>query len=164
MNKWTLPANLSTYKIFFNKNYRKDNQNMKTLYAARFARVTENLARQGLTQMIVSDPPTIFYLTGVRIQPGERMLALLLRADGNHRFFVNALFGTPEAGIPVENYSDGEDAPASPKKRWPKPSGASMRPTAVPGSVFPPSAVLALMRQTLTTTTTTPRWRRASAS
>lgn len=40
------------------------------------------------------------------------MLALLLRADGNHRFFVNALFGTPEAGIPVENYSDGEDAPA----------------------------------------------------
>ena len=43
---------------------------MKTLYAARFARVTENLARQGLTQMIVSDPPTIFYLTGVRIQPG----------------------------------------------------------------------------------------------
>lgn len=85
---------------------------MKTLYAARFARVTENLARQGLTQMIVSDPPTIFYLTGVRIQPGERMLALLLRADGNHRFFVNALFGTPEAGIPVENYSDGEDAPA----------------------------------------------------
>ena len=85
---------------------------MKTLYAARFARVTENLARQGLTQMIVSDPPTIFYLTGVRIQPGERMLALLLRADGNHRFFVNALFGAPEAGIPVENYSDGEDAPA----------------------------------------------------
>ena len=27
---------------------------MKTLYAARFARVTENLARQGLTQMIVT--------------------------------------------------------------------------------------------------------------
>lgn len=91
---------------------------MKTLYAARFARVTENLARQGLTQMIVSDPPTIFYLTGVRIQPGERMLALLLRADGNHRFFVNALFGTPEAGIPVENYSDGEDAPAKLLPGW----------------------------------------------
>lgn len=32
------------------------------------------------------------------------------------------------------------------------------------GVSFPPSAVLALMRQTLTTTTTTPRWRRASAS
>ena len=32
------------------------------------------------------------------------------------------------------------------------------------GVSFSPSAVLALMRQTLTTTTTTPRWRRASAS
>ena len=82
------------------------------LYAGRFARATQNLARMGLTQMVVSDPPTIFYLTGVRIQPGERMLALLLRADGAHRLFVNALFGAPEAGVPVENYTDGEDAPA----------------------------------------------------
>ena len=64
---------------------------MTELYAARFARVTQNLAAQGLSQMIVSDPPTIFYLTGIRLNPGERMLALLLRADGAHRFFVNAL-------------------------------------------------------------------------
>lgn len=85
---------------------------LKELYAARFARVARGLAAQGLTQMIVSDPPTIFYLTGVRLNPGERMLALLLRADGAHRLFVNALFGRPEAGIPVENFSDGEDAPA----------------------------------------------------
>lgn len=85
---------------------------MTELYAARFARVTQNLAAQGLSQMIVSDPPTIFYLTGIRLNPGERMLALLLRADGAHRFFVNALFGQPDAGVPVENYSDGEDAPA----------------------------------------------------
>ena len=53
---------------------------MKELYAARIARVLENLQAQGLEQMIVSDPTTIFYLTGVRIQPGERMLALLLRS------------------------------------------------------------------------------------
>lgn len=72
---------------------------MTELYAARFARVTQNLAAQGLSQMIVSDPPTIFYLTGIRLNPGERMLALLLRADGAHRFFVNALFGQPDAGF-----------------------------------------------------------------
>ena len=85
---------------------------MKELYAARIARVLENLQAQGLEQMIVSDPTTIFYLTGVRIQPGERMLALLLRVDGAHRFFVNALFGRPEAGLPLEILHDGEDAPA----------------------------------------------------
>ncbi|MGN0707247.1 MAG: M24 family metallopeptidase [Faecalibacterium sp.] len=85
---------------------------LSMLHRQRFARVSENLSRLGLTQMVVSDPPTIFYLTGVRIQPGERMLALLLRADGAHRLFVNALFGVPEAGLPVELFSDGEDAPA----------------------------------------------------
>ena len=85
---------------------------MKELYAARIARVLANLQAQGLEQMIVSDPTTIFYLTGVRIQPGERMLALLLRADGAHRFFVNALFGQPDAGLPIETIHDGEDAPA----------------------------------------------------
>lgn len=85
---------------------------MQELYAARIARVLENLRKQGLEQMIVSDPTTLFYLTGVRLNPGERMLALLLRADGKHRFFVNALFGAPEAGVPVENFSDEEDAPA----------------------------------------------------
>ena len=42
---------------------------MTELYAARFARVTQNLAAQGLSQMIVSDPPTIFYLTGIRLNP-----------------------------------------------------------------------------------------------
>lgn len=86
---------------------------MNEIHAERFERVTQNLAAMGLTQMVVSDPPTIFYLTGVRIfHPGERMLALLLKADGGHRMFVNALFGTPDTDIPVENYRDGEDAPA----------------------------------------------------
>ena len=86
---------------------------MNEIHAERFERVTQNLAAMGLTQMVVSDPPTIFYLTGVRIfHPGERMLALLLKADGGHRMFVNALFGTPDTDIPVENYLDGEDAPA----------------------------------------------------
>ena len=54
---------------------------MTEIHAQRFERVVRNLAGMGLTQMVVSDPPTIFYLTGVRIfHPGERMLALLLRA------------------------------------------------------------------------------------
>ena len=67
---------------------------MNEIHAERLERVTQNLAAMGLTQMVVSDPPTIFYLTGVRIfHPGERMLALLLKADGGHRMFVNALFG-----------------------------------------------------------------------
>lgn len=81
-------------------------------YQARRARVVENLAQMGLTQMLVSDPVAIFYLTGSRIEPGERMLVLLLRADGEHRLFLNALFGSPEAGVPLVHFDDSEDAPA----------------------------------------------------
>lgn len=76
----------------------------------RIDRVLSHLKALSLTQMIVSDPTAIFYLTGLRIQPGERMLALLLRADGRHRLFVNALFGKPNCGIPLVSFSDSDDA------------------------------------------------------
>lgn len=76
----------------------------------RIERVLQNLQAAALTQTIVSDPTAIFYLTGVRIQPGERMLALLLRADGAHRLFVNALFGQPDCGIPLVSFTDTDDA------------------------------------------------------
>ena len=50
------------------------------------------MAEENVPQLIISDPAVIFYLTGARIEPGERMLALLLRTDGAHRFFINDLF------------------------------------------------------------------------
>ena len=36
------------------------------------------LEAQGIPQIIISDPVVIFYLTGAKIQPGERLLALYL--------------------------------------------------------------------------------------
>jgi Xaa-Pro dipeptidase len=79
---------------------------------SRIERVREQMKRQGLMQLIVSDPVTIFYLTGVHIEPGERMLALLLAADGSMRLFVNRLFGTPDCGMPVTSFDDTDDGPA----------------------------------------------------
>ena len=46
------------------------------------------LNKMGLTQMIVSDPLSIRYLTGVWVDPYERLYALYLRTDGKHRFFL----------------------------------------------------------------------------
>ena len=42
----------------------------------RISRVLERMERRGLRQMIVSDPASIRYLTGVDIQPMERLLAV----------------------------------------------------------------------------------------
>lgn len=78
----------------------------------RLERVRAEMAAHGLTQLIVSDPTTIFYLTGLNIDPGERMYCLLLSADGSARLFLNRLFGTPDVGLPVVNFDDTDDAPA----------------------------------------------------
>ena len=75
--------------------------------------VLSAMEKQGVSQLIVSDPAVIFYLTGARIEPGERMLALLLRTDGAHRFFINDLFRqTRDLGAPITYYNDTQDGVA----------------------------------------------------
>ena len=67
----------------------------------------------GVRQLLISDPAVIYYLTGVPIQPGERMLVLVLRVDGNHRFFINDLFHqSRDLGVPITYYNDTEDGMA----------------------------------------------------
>ena len=48
----------------------------------RANRVLAALAEQGLTQMLITDPMSIYYLTDYQNQPFERFFGLLLRADG----------------------------------------------------------------------------------
>ncbi len=62
----------------------------------RINRVLKAMEEQGLTQMLVSDPVSVFYMTGVQVEPGERFYGLLLKKDGNHVLFVNNLFTIPE--------------------------------------------------------------------
>ena len=75
----------------------------------RIERVLNELRKNGLTQMIVSETTAIKYLTGVRVYPGERLFLLLLREDGRHTFFCNRLFFMPEVPFQIVWYSDGED-------------------------------------------------------
>jgi Xaa-Pro dipeptidase len=75
-------------------------------------RVLGRMEQMGLSQLIVSDPLSIFYLTGVMIHPGERLLALLLRQDGGNRLFVNRLFPEPDTDLPVVWFTDTDDTAA----------------------------------------------------
>ncbi|MDO4292789.1 MAG: Xaa-Pro peptidase family protein [Eubacteriales bacterium] len=79
------------------------------MYKDRLDRVCSQLTAQGLTQMIVSDPLSIRYLTGVWIEPYERLYALYLRTDGQHRFFLNNLFVVPDIDIAKTWLSDTDD-------------------------------------------------------
>lgn len=58
------------------------------MYEERTAKVLKNMEEKGLEQMLVSDPPSIYYLTGKWILPNERLLALYLNKNGNHKLFV----------------------------------------------------------------------------
>lgn len=83
------------------------------LNQGRTERVLEALKAEGITQMLIVDPLSIYYLTGVYVAPFERFYALYLRADGKHIYFLNRLFTVPEdTGVAHVWYSDTDDAMA----------------------------------------------------
>lgn len=73
----------------------------------RVGRVLKAMEEQGLSQMLVTDPVSVFYMTGTQIEPGERFFAMLLKKSGGHVLFLNHLFNIPE-GTPFQKvwYSD----------------------------------------------------------
>ncbi|MDK9710023.1 M24 family metallopeptidase [Acidaminobacter sp.] len=79
----------------------------------RLDRVTDYMLQTQMGQMLISDPASIFYLTGVWIQPGERMLVLYLNLSGEKRLFVNGLFPiqTKDASdLQIHYFSDTDDS------------------------------------------------------
>ncbi|MDO5569116.1 MAG: aminopeptidase P family N-terminal domain-containing protein, partial [bacterium] len=49
----------------------------------RVLKVIEKMKEISLSQLIVTSPASIYYLTGKWISAGERMIALYINADGN---------------------------------------------------------------------------------
>ena len=76
----------------------------------RLSRVLQKLEAQGIPQMIISDPVSIFYLTGYYSEPGERLFALYINKNGGHKLFVNLLFHVPEGlGVELVRFTDTDD-------------------------------------------------------
>lgn len=62
----------------------------------RVERILSALKEMGLTQMLITDPMSVCYLTGVQMNPCERFYGLYLREDGKHVYFLNRMFHVPE--------------------------------------------------------------------
>ena len=74
---------------------------------SRVARIMAELEKSGVRQMLIVDPMSIYYLTGVWNAPFERFYGLLLKKDGGHKFFLNNLFTIPQdVGVEKVWYSD----------------------------------------------------------
>lgn len=69
------------------------------------------LKESNLTQLLVSDPVSVFYYTGYRCFPGERFFALLLSEGETPTLFLNRLFPEErEKGLRIVRLDD-TDAP-----------------------------------------------------
>lgn len=76
----------------------------------RLNKVLAKMKENNIPQMLVTDPNAIFYLTGKMISPGERLLALYLNINGNHKLFINELFPVHEdLGVEKVWFDDTKD-------------------------------------------------------
>ena len=79
----------------------------------RIEKVAQNMRACGLGQIIVSNPASVYYLTGVWCEPFERMLALLVKADGTMKLFGNRLFALAgQTDVPLIEYDDADNCVA----------------------------------------------------
>ncbi len=80
------------------------------MYSQRIARVRQQMATAGLEQIIVSAPAAIFYLTGIWVEPHERLWALYLDLKNKASLFANDIFGlTALDQLDLVGHSDSQD-------------------------------------------------------
>lgn len=76
----------------------------------RLAAICHLMEKYQAEQLIISDPSTIFYLTGNWFSPGERLSVLLVNQTGETLFINNELFPLPsDFKIPVYWIKDTDD-------------------------------------------------------
>lgn len=79
----------------------------------RVKKVLDKMREKQVPQLVISDPTTIFYLTGKMIHPGERILALVLKETGDHALVIAKIFPLEDnLGIPLDFVEDTEDGVA----------------------------------------------------
>ena len=82
---------------------------MNQLHESRLERVMSAMKDSRLTGLVISDPQSIWYLTGIFNEPYERLFVLYLSADGNHVLFWNKLFNIRQKMFPEVCVCDADD-------------------------------------------------------
>lgn len=73
----------------------------------RVNKVLNRMKEIGLSQLLISNPLAIYYLTGHLEYPGERFFALYMNTDLDHKLYANQLFIiNQDLEVEIEWYSD----------------------------------------------------------
>lgn len=76
----------------------------------RIEKVIQNMRAHSLTQLLITSPANVFYLTGIWCEPFERMLALHLTDDGSMTLYANRMFALQGlSDVPLIEYEDTDD-------------------------------------------------------
>ena len=77
---------------FFVVEYVVINERRSEMYKERVNRVAAEMDKAGISQLLVTDPDSIRYLTDIYNHPMERFWGFLIRKDGGNVLFANRLF------------------------------------------------------------------------
>ena len=80
------------------------------MFQKRVDQVIAKMKADGLKQILVSEPCSIYYLTGVDVGPGERLFALYLNDEGRKVLFLNTLFTVEQKDCEEIWFSDTDDS------------------------------------------------------
>lgn len=80
---------------------------------SRINRVIASMREQRLSQILVTSTASVYYLTGLWIEPHERLLALYLADDGTAVLFGNEIFGISPEDVEFRAHRDGDDPVAA---------------------------------------------------
>ena len=75
----------------------------------RFDRVLREMEKKNLKQILICDPLSIKYLTGLMVYPGERLLALLIKANYKPVLFANRLFHITDTDMTIIWFNDQDN-------------------------------------------------------
>ena len=86
--------------------------NTNAIMKDRLSRVIKGMQAMELDQILVTATDSIFYLTGLWIAPGERMLALKVDSSGGMHLYVNHMLtpGEMPEGCKAVYFDDADDA------------------------------------------------------
>ncbi|WP_392485979.1 M24 family metallopeptidase [Haloimpatiens sp. FM7315] len=77
----------------------------------RVENIIKNMNNKGIKQLIITSPSSIYYILGVWIEPGERLMALYINSNGTIKFFANELFALDSnLGVDLVLHKDGDDS------------------------------------------------------
>lgn len=81
------------------------------MFESRMKNVIAKMKEADLTQLLVSEPSSVEYLIGTRIEPGERFMGLLLFSDSEKEplLFLHRLFPVTPTGVGIIAFSDADD-------------------------------------------------------